>query len=125
MNPGDTWFRGTHANAAKVPGQIAEKLRGQQFRSWDHFRESFWKEVANDPVLSKNFKIDDVLLMKNKGTAPRASETQWENSIRGYQIHHKNPIHNGGNVYDMDNLLIVTPRYHREILSPNFHYNRK
>ena len=28
----------------------------------------------------------------------------------------------GGAVYNVDNLTIVTPRYHKEILSPSYHY---
>jgi len=37
-------------------------------------------------------------------------------------LHHKTPINQGGSVYDVDNLYIVTPKYHKEILDPAYHY---
>ncbi|WP_407668642.1 hypothetical protein [Paraburkholderia xenovorans] len=37
-------------------------------------------------------------------------------------MHHIEPIQHGGRVYDTDNLLIVTPRYHAEILDSSYHY---
>lgn len=82
------------------------------------------KEVANDPVLSKSFTVDDLFLMK-KGYAPEVLEEQFLGKLDKYILHHINPIHNGGKVYDFDNLLIVTPRHHKEILDPKFHFNRK
>ena len=59
--------------------------------------------------------------MKN-GNAPIPLEEQWLGKQSTYQLHHKTPINQGGAVYDMDNLIIVTPRFHREILSPKYHY---
>jgi len=41
---------------------------------------------------------------------------------KSYILHHLTPINKGGGVYDLDNLLITTPRYHREVLSPSYHY---
>ncbi len=38
-----------------------------------------------------------------------------------YILHHKTPISQGGGVYDLDNLIVVTPRYHSEILDPTYH----
>ncbi len=37
---------------AAIPAQIADKLRGMKFSSFDRFREAFWRAVANDPELS-------------------------------------------------------------------------
>ncbi|WP_425593957.1 hypothetical protein [Maribacter luteus] len=39
-----------------------------------------------------------------------------------FEIHLQTPINQGGSVYDVDNLVIVTPRYHKEILDPKYHY---
>ncbi|WP_394341512.1 hypothetical protein [Sediminicola luteus] len=39
-----------------------------------------------------------------------------------HQLHHKTPINQGSAVYNIDNVLIVTPRYHKEILDPKYHY---
>lgn len=124
IQEGETWLRGTASNAGKVPKQIADKLRDLEFKSWNHFRRTFWKEVANDPVLCKSFDVDDLLLM-NKGYAPEVVEEQFVGKLNKYTLHHINPIHNGGKVYNIDNIMIVTPRYHQEMLDPNFHFNRK
>jgi hypothetical protein len=87
----------------------------------DDFRQAFWKEVAADPNLSKQFSIQNVGRMKN-GNAPIAVPEQWLGGQQAYVLHHKAPINQGGGVYDMDNLYIVTPRYHKEILDPAYHY---
>ncbi|HCM2052604.1 TPA: HNH endonuclease, partial [Salmonella enterica subsp. salamae serovar 56:z10:e,n,x] len=39
--------------------------------------------------------------------------------VKKFQIHHFIAIENGGGIYDIDNLRIVTPRLHDEI-----HYRR-
>ncbi|MFR5451681.1 MAG: HNH endonuclease signature motif containing protein [Roseburia hominis] len=40
------------------------------------------------------------------------------------RLHHIIPINQGGSVYSVDNLVVVTPRYHAEILIPEVHgYN--
>lgn len=39
-----------------------------------------------------------------------------------YVLHHKTPIHAGGGVYDLNNLVIVTPRMHQEILDKVYHF---
>ena len=41
-----------------------------------------------------------------------------------YNLHHVTPIHEGGGVYDLNNIYVVTPRYHQEILDPTYHYDR-
>ena len=56
-----------------------------------------------------------------KGNAPRPKQTQWLGELNTYQLHHQTPINQGGKVYDVDNLIIVTPKFHKEILSPGFH----
>ena len=42
-----------------------------------------------------------------------------------YVIHHIQPISKGGGVYDMGNLVVVTPRYHQEVLDPSIHFGSK
>lgn len=54
----------------------------------------------------------------SKGNAPIAIEEQWLGSrFSSYELHHKKPIWDGGDVYNLDNLVIVSPRYHQEICS--------
>ena len=120
ISEGDKWMRGTHANAAKMPKQIADKMRGQQFKNWDDFRKTVWKHVAEDSVLSKNFGARDLADM-HKGLAPRVHKTQSIGDNAKYNIHHKTPINQGGEVYDFDNLYIVTPKFHKEVLDKAYH----
>ncbi|WP_442965445.1 hypothetical protein [Pseudomonas sp. StFLB209] len=42
---------------------MANKLRGRRFKSFDDFRESMWKEVANDSHLSKQFSRSTIARM--------------------------------------------------------------
>lgn len=123
ITAGDKWLRGSHGNAGSVPGQIADELRGKPFKSFDEFRSALWAAVGNDSVLSKGWSRANLSRMK-KGKAPFASQNQTHGAIRSYQLHHKTPINQGGSVYDMDNIIIVTPRLHREILDKGYHYGK-
>jgi RHS repeat-associated protein len=122
---GEPMMRGTDNNIGLVPSTVAEKLRGKVFGNFDQFRRDFWKAVANDPEASKNFTKEDMAVAKRDGTAPAVSKSQELGLRDSYELHHIQPIHAGGGVYNMDNILIVTPRYHKEILSPAYHYKRK
>ena len=114
------WLKGTDGNAGLFPKSIADKLKSKDFNSFDDFRKKFWKEVAEDPDLSKQFIPQNIARMKN-GNAPRPKREQWLGGQMSYVLHHKTPINQGGAVYDMDNLYIVTPRFHKEILAPEYH----
>ncbi|TSE03827.1 HNH endonuclease [Aquimarina algiphila] len=114
------WLKGTHGNAGFFPEAIAKKMKGKTFNNFDEFREAFWKNVSDDPRLADQFSDSNKALMK-KGKAPKVSNTQNLGGQNTYQLHHKKPINQGGGVYDMDNLFIVTPRYHKEILLPAYH----
>lgn len=116
-------MRGTEGNLGLFPKQIADKLKGRQFQNFDEFRSEFWKAVADDPDLSSQFIPSNVTRMRN-GSAPRVAETQQWGGRLSYEIHHKTPIYDGGGVYDIDNLVIVTPRYHKEVLDPAYHFNK-
>ncbi|KAB8154298.1 hypothetical protein EZY14_007620 [Kordia sp. TARA_039_SRF] len=115
------WLKGTNGNAGLFPKSVADKLRGKEFKNFDDFRKQFWKTVAEDPKLSKEFGAGSITRMK-KGNAPFVHNTQNLGGQKNYVLHHKTPINRGGGVYDMDNLYIVTPRFHKEILAPEYHY---
>jgi hypothetical protein len=117
------WLRGTHGNAGKMPGQIAENLKGKPFKDFNHFRREFWKAVADNPHLRNQFSRSNQARMA-KGLAPYAHESQHLGGRRKYEIHHIKPIHDKGGVYDLNNLMIVTPRYHKEVLAPKYHSGR-
>ncbi len=116
-----TWLRGSEMNAGLFPKSVADKLRGRTFNTFDDFRSAFWKEVTNDPNLLKQFSPKDIAIMKN-GYAPAVLESQRIGGNIKYVLHHKTPINRGGAVYDVDNLYIVTPKYHKEILDPAYHF---
>lgn len=111
IKDGDTWLRGTDGNAGRVPSQIAEQLSGKEFRNFDHFREEFWKAAANDPVLRRQFDTADQFRMQN-GYAPRAPADQQVGGRVKYELDHNQELQNGGNVYDMNNIVIRTPLNH-------------
>ncbi|WP_067651608.1 putative T7SS-secreted protein [Nocardia harenae] len=123
VQPGEQWLRGTHGNAGRIPGQIADVLRGQHFENFREFREAFWRAVSEHPELRDQFNPRNQTLMA-RGNTPFAAQTQRVGGNGQYNLHHIDPIHHGGGVYDLDNLLVVTPLYHSQILDPDFHYNR-
>ncbi len=111
VEQGDTWLKGTQGNAGKVPAQVAEKLAGREFKTFDEFRSAFWKEVADDPVLSQEFAPQSLGRMRN-GNAPFAHEQQQVGGRQVYELDHMQEIQDGGNVYDMNNIIIRTPYNH-------------
>ncbi|OCA55369.1 Colicin-E7 [Photorhabdus namnaonensis] len=115
------WLKGSHGNAGLFPASIAEKMKGKTFKSFDDFRETFWKEVAKDPHLSQEFSKSNITRMLDS-KAPISHNTQWNGKNRSYVLHHRTPIQHGGGVYDMDNILIVTPKYHLDVLDRSYHF---
>ncbi|WP_339326601.1 hypothetical protein [Aliarcobacter butzleri] len=81
--------------------QIAEKLNGKSFNSFDEFRSAFWKEVANDSALSKQFDRNNITLMKD-GKAPYSIVNEQVGGRVKYELDHNIEIQNGGNVYDFN-----------------------
>ncbi|NTF18100.1 HNH endonuclease [Agrobacterium rubi] len=118
------WWHGTARNIIQIPRQVSTKLKGHPYSKFDDLRKDIWRTIGNDPALHGPFTYIDIAMMKN-GKAPLAEVEQSNPGKfgRSYQIHHKTPIHDGGAVYSFDNLVIVTPRCHKEILDPNYHYN--
>ncbi|HGJ5874978.1 MAG TPA: HNH endonuclease signature motif containing protein [Arsenophonus apicola] len=101
---------------APIPSQIADKLRGKEFASFDQFRKTFWQEVAKDPELSRQFDPGNLATLKN-GRAPFVRKVERAGKRIKAELHHINPIKNNGAVYDVDNLSVVTPKRHLEIHS--------
>ncbi|MEI8632133.1 S-type pyocin domain-containing protein [Vibrio sp. PP-XX7] len=97
-----------------VPSQIADKLRGQRFSSFDKFREAFWIEISEDARLSSQFIPANITRMK-EGKAPRARFEDTVGGRRSFELHHVEEIQHGGKVYDVDNIRINTPRNHIDI----------
>ncbi|WP_394852517.1 hypothetical protein [Enterobacter roggenkampii] len=56
------------------------------------------------------------------GKAPIAHDTQWSGKNRSYVLHQRTPIQHGGGIHDVDNQVIVTTRYHLDILDRAYHF---
>lgn len=63
-----------------------------------------------------------LILIPNISYSATISPNQYLGKQTKYTIHHSIPINNGGSVFDIDNLIITTPKYHKEILDPILHY---
>jgi len=111
IREGDVWLRGSQANAGRVPRQIAEALSGRNFSDFNAFRRAFWQEVANDPALASQFSASNITRMRT-GRAPFTVGDQAVGARTRYELDHIQPLSQGGNVYDMDNLVIRTPLSH-------------
>jgi len=111
---------------APIPKQIADKLRGREFSSFRAFRRNFWKAMASDKKLSKQFTHFQKFDMKH-GLSPTAPTSEHVGSNKKYEIHHLIPISEEGSVYDMDNLRLVTPKQHieahKKLRNSNAHQN--
>ncbi|WP_394346990.1 HNH endonuclease signature motif containing protein [Photorhabdus khanii] len=95
---------------------MADKLRGRTFNNFDDFRKAFWKEVGNDPELSKQFIISNYERMK-VGKAAKSRRIDAVGKRSSFELHHVKSLKDGGSVYDLDNLQVVTPKRHVEIHS--------
>lgn len=101
-------------NGSPVPSQIADQLRGRTFTDFDQFRKAFWLEVSRDPGLMEQFNRGNRGNIKvGKAPSPRQNE-QVGGKVK-YEIHHIQPVGEGGEVYNVDNMGIVTPKRHIEI----------
>lgn len=113
------WLGGNHGESgAPIPSQIADKLRGKEFKSWRDFREQFWTAVSNDPELLAQFRTQSQTRIK-AGYAPWAPAHEHVGGLNKYEIHHIEYISNGGSVYDIENLRIMTPKQHKETHQQN------
>jgi hypothetical protein len=111
------WLRGTDGNAGRMPKQIADQLRGRQFNRFDDFQDAFWRAIGADPLLSSQFTEGNQTLMR-EGKAPFVGESQVTGegfAQQVYNLHHITSINDGGGVYDLDNIMIVSPRYHNSL----------
>ena len=99
---------------APIPSQIADKLRGRELSSFDQFRKAFWLAVSEDMELLKGFNRSNQRLIK-RGNAPFCVEDDAQGGRERFEIHHIKEIQYGGEVYDVDNLSVVTPKRHIDI----------
>ncbi|KQZ82552.1 S-type pyocin domain-containing protein [Pseudomonas sp. Root562] len=104
----------SQGDGAVIPNQIADKLRGQNFPNFRAFREALWKAVASDPDVATQFRAHNIKAMIN-GKAPSAREDDHLGDKVKFELHHIKLISEGGAVYDIDNIRVVTPKRHAEL----------
>lgn len=114
-----TILRGSHKNAGLIPKEIGEKLVRRNFKDFKDFKEQFWLTVSESKYVTE-FGPTNLSHMR-KGNAPFTLNTQALGKRNRYELHHIQPISQGGGVYDLDNLMIVTPRFHLEVLEKGYH----
>jgi hypothetical protein len=103
----------SQGNGAVIPNQIADKLRGRDFPN-RAFREALWTAAADAPELSKQFSANNIEEMKHG----RALFSRKNDRVGGQvklEMHHVNHSSKGGEVYDIDNIRVVTPKRHSEL----------
>ncbi|MEI9482600.1 S-type pyocin domain-containing protein [Enterobacter cancerogenus] len=110
-----TWLSDANkGNGSPVPTQIADRLRGRTFANFDQFRKAFWLEVSKEPELSKQFRGSNQAHIR-KGNSPYTRDAERAGGRERFEIHHIEPISQGGEVYNVDNMGITTPKRHIEI----------
>lgn len=102
------------ALGAAIPAQIADKLRGRVFSSFNSFRRALWNEVGKDPELLLQMNELNKLKVKG-GKSPFVSITERTGGRKRLELHHIKLIKDNGAVYDIDNIRIVTPKRHIDI----------
>lgn len=103
-------------NGSPVPSQIADRLRGRTFGNFDRFRKAFWLEVSKAPELSSQFRGSNKIHIRN-GNSPFTRERDRAGGRERYEIHHVITISKGGDVYNVDNMGITSPKRHFDIYS--------
>lgn len=99
---------------APIPSQIADKLRGREFANFDAFRRAVWGEVGKEPTLNSQFNGSNQKSL-SKGYSPFPPEAEQVGGRTRYELHHITPVKDGGAVYDIDNIGILTPKRHIDL----------
>jgi hypothetical protein len=99
---------------APIPSHIADQLRWQEFRNFHGFRRAFWKAIAEDVALSKQFSVHNLKRMRS-GLSPYPLGTDQVGGRKTFELHHEIGIADGGEVYGMDNILVMTPKRHIQL----------
>ena len=115
------WFE--DGRIGLIPGQIARRMQGLDFNNFREFRETFWKFVAQDPHLGVlqsdqnpvGWSSTNLNRMR-RGLAPfvESDQATGAGSNAVYQLDHSHDLQYGGEVYDLDSIRVVTPRFHQE-----------
>ncbi|WP_447748513.1 S-type pyocin domain-containing protein [Pseudomonas nicosulfuronedens] len=109
------WLAGAGEGlGAPIPKEVADQLRGKGYNSFDSFRRALWKSVARSSSLIAQFTDNNVDRMR-EGKSPKARYKDRAGRRSSFELHHIEEVAQGGKVYDVDNLAIVTPKNHIDI----------
>jgi hypothetical protein len=67
-----------------------------------HLGHNYWRARSEKPILLPN---STAVLLDGE-----------EIETQAYHLHHMQPISEGGEVYELSNIVIVSPKYHFEFL---------
>ncbi len=111
-----TWLgAASQGEGAPIPSQIADQLRGREFRNFRAFREALWRAVGNDFELAKQFSSVNLARMKVKGYSPYTAPSEQVGGQMKFELHHVVFLKDDGEIYDIDNIRVVTPKEHGEL----------
>lgn len=96
-----------------VPATVAQRLGGKSYSSFDSFRRAFWRVVRAERGLLPDGSRRSGLA--RRGGSPFAESSQHVGSRKRLELHHIKPISEGGAVYDLDNIIICSPKAHIDI----------
>ena len=102
----------SQGEGAPIPSQIADQLRGREFRNFRAFREAFWEVVANDAELVKQLKRQNLSAVVN-GITPCVKTSGRAGVAVKIELNHKVYAPKGGAFYDVNNIAVVAPRLHK------------
>lgn len=104
----DWWKEATQQRGATIPGQIGDRYRSREFKSFEAFDNAVWRAVAEDPTLTMPF---DTLNRKRlaRGFAPYAPKATWVGERREFEIRHREAADGGAAPFDLDKLNITHP----------------
>ncbi|MFJ4089032.1 S-type pyocin domain-containing protein [Pseudomonas psychrophila] len=108
------WLIGASSGVGvPIPSDVADALRGREFKSFDTFRAALWNAVSGSTA-SDQFVKQSVGRMRT-GRAPRVRKADRVGGKLSYELHHIAKVSEGGGVYDVDNLRVNTPRNHIDL----------
>nr|WP_242031550.1 S-type pyocin domain-containing protein [Pseudomonas fluorescens] len=108
------WLIGARSGVgASIPTEVADALRGRNFKSFDKFRSALWEAVSKSAVADQ-FIEQNVSRMRT-GKAPRVRKADRVGGRLSYELHHLDKVSEGGDVYDVDNLRVNTPKNHIDL----------
>jgi hypothetical protein len=99
---------------AAIPAQVAEALVGREFKSFKEMRGAIWETIAAHEELNGAFSGSNLSNMEGGFSpfAPTAYHINGSDAGMRFNLHHIQAIENGGAVYDLSNLQIVSPKVH-------------